>query len=454
MEVCMGKKNVSAKSLLRKQTALCFLLMAVLVVLSLGSLYTVKVEPAAGALKVIEKIETAVNEFSISETAGGGTPLEFKLADSVSVNVWMLTGILLELDDAINIYNGIMDVVSAVRSGDGMLQQESLQSLGEVMSATKEFVTGDAFVNLISLIVAVYSAFCQSIVAGVIMVIMLVMTLALPIILAVHILITAIGWLFRVGNAEKSHLWINKCFKRTAAIFSMVLALLLFDNKIGLGWGMLVSFAICALGFLLSLWFSLDMSRTAEGKRYINVLLSCSGVKIVGFAMFFVCLARTEIFGQYIAIIVKDFSKNISSKEYGTVFLKQYISVMLAAVAVVAIVASMLTLVGALARIGGMVHRNKELCLFTTVMALILPAIPLIVALYDDRIVLQGEGTVLLILGAFVGALIMLGSEIALPICRKKLCVGLKESEKDAVLRGIETIETELYVPEEEEITA
>ena len=127
---------------------------------------------------------------------------------------------------------------------------------------------------------------------------------------------------------------------------------------------------------------------------------------------------------------------------------------MLAAVAVVAIVASMLTLVGALARIGGMVHRNKELCLFTTVMALILPAIPLIVALYDDRIVLQGEGTVLLILGAFVGALIMLGSEIALPICRKKLCVGLKESEKDAVLRGIETIETELYVPEEEEITA
>ena len=266
MEVCMGKKNVSAKSLLRKQTALCFLLMAVLVVLSLGSLYTVKVEPAAGALKVIEKIETAVNEFSISETAGGGTPLEFKLADSVSVNVWMLTGILLELDDAINIYNGIMDVVSAVRSGDGMLQQESLQSLGEVMSATKEFVTGDAFVNLISLIVAVYSAFCQSIVAGVIMVIMLVMTLALPIILAVHILITAIGWLFRVGNAEKSHLWINKCFKRTAAIFSMVLALLLFDNKIGLGWGMLVSFAICALGFLLSLWFSLDMSRTAEGK--------------------------------------------------------------------------------------------------------------------------------------------------------------------------------------------
>ena len=31
---------------------------------------------------------------------------------------------------------------------------------------------------------------------------------------------------------------------------------------------------------------------------------------------------------------------------------------------------------------------------------------------------------------------------------------GLKESEKDAVLRGIETIETELYVPEEEELNA
>ena len=230
--------------------------------------------------------------------------------------------------------------------------------------------------------------------------------------------------------------------------------LLLFDNSIGLGWGMIVSFVICALGFVISLLFSLNMSRTAEGKRYINVLLSCSGVKVVGFAIFFVCLAKTEIYGQYIAVVVKDVIKNILSKEYGTVFLKQYISVMLAAVALVAMIASMLTLVGALARIGGMVHRNKELCLFSTVMALILPAIPLIVATYDGRIVLQGEYMILLLVGAFCGALIMLGSEIALPICRKKLCEGLKESEKDAVLRGIETIETETYVPEEEETTA
>ena len=445
----MGKKNASAKSILRKQTALCFLLIAVLFVLSLGSLYTVKVEPTDGVLRLIDKLETAVNSFSLSDSAVD-TEIDFQLADSVSVNLWMITGLLFELEDAVNIYNGIMEIVSSMRSGDGLLQQDSIQRLGEVMSETKEFIMSDSFVNIVSLVVAVYSAFCQSTVAGVIMVIMLVMTVALPVVLSFHILITAIGWLFRIGNAEKSHLWMSKCFRRAAAIFSMVLALLLFENSIGLGWGMIASFAVCVLGFLMSLWFSTDLNRTAEGKRYINVLLVCSGVKLVGFAAFFVCLARTEILGQYVAVVVKDIIKNIFSKEYGTVFLKQYVSVMLALVAVVAVVAAMLTLVGALARMGGMVHRNKELCLFTTVMALILPAIPLIVALYDDRIVLQSGSMPWLIVGAFCGALVMLGSEIALPICRKKLCAGLKESEKDAVLRGIETIETEPYVPEEE----
>ena len=454
----MDEKNVSEKStkkqktykaILRKQTAVYFLIMILLLGLSFAGLYSVKVTPSEEIQNLIERVETSLNEISVSDGSGEQTTVDFVLPESVDVNLWTVGGLLFKLGDVIDIYNGVMDVLNAYKAGDSTLKYETIENLGSLLNTTKDLVSSNSFANAIALIVAVSSAFINSTVAGVIMVIMIVMTAALPVVLFCHITVACIGWLFRIANAEKSYTWMNKCYRSVSRVFVMVLALLLLDSSIGLGWGIIVSLLVCASGYFVSVWASTKKNRTPMGKKYINVLLVCSGIKIVGFAAFFVCLAKTGIIGQYLAIIVKDTFGYIASEEYGTVFLKQLVFVILAVIAIIAFAAAMLTLIGALTRIGGMVHRNKELCIFSTVMAMVLLIVPLIVSAFDARIVVSGHIPWLLV-GAFLGTLIMLGSEIALPICRKKYCPELKESEKDAVLRGLETIETEAYEPEEE----
>ena len=53
------------------------------------------------------------------------------------------------------------------------------------------------------------------------------------------------------------------------------------------------------------------------------------------------------------------------------------------------------------------------------------------------------------VFGSFVGLLIMILSEVAIPLGRKHFCKGLRETEKDAILRGLETIETEDFNAED-----
>lgn len=462
------KKIPSRRWLLRLQSLSCLLLIFLMLFMSFGSLYSVEVKATREVKMTIDDVVDLLNEIAVEkveqtepplpdgtdtgseeldETETSAQKVKIVLPERVNVNLYMFIKMLFKLDDVSRVLNGALELYSSM--GDIENYNQTLENLYTTMSEARALVTSDEFVNMLALVVTVMHEFGESSFAGVGMIIMILMTVFLPLALWTLISIMLIGTLITVWSAERWYFWMNKCFKAALRIFTVVLAMLLFSGTINLGWGLIVSFIACVLGIFIAALFSRLKSRTREGIKYINVLHIASAVKIVGFVVFFLCFAKTNLVGQFVGVIFTDVLKNIFSQDYGTAFLKQFLFTIIAFAAIIALFASFSTFIGTLSRAGGMQKRNKESCMFSTVMCAVLIIAPIIVSTFYSGVSLA-NANMGYVFGSFIGILIMILSEIAIPVCRKYFCRNLKETEKDAILRGLETVETEYFYADDE----
>ena len=424
--------------------------------MSFGSLYSVDVKVSPDVQEKIDDIVDVLNKVAVekpeasestdTEVAPSPDTVELAFPEKVDVSLYSFIKLIFKLDDVSRVINGVLDLYSSATNSQDY--NHTLNALYATMSEARALVTSEEFIDTLALAITVTHAFSESTVAGIGMIVMVLMTVLLPLALWTLIIFMLIGSVFTVWSAERWYFWTNKCLKASMAIFAIVLAVMLTSRAINLSWGLIISLLACVLGFAVAALLTRFKSRTEAGVRYINVLQICSAGKLVGFGVFFLCFAKTNLISRYFTVIFRDLIGNILSEEYGVVFLKQFMFTLLAIAAIIALFAAFATVMGTLSRIGSMQKRNKESCMPSTIMCGVLLLAPIISATFYPSLALYGVNTKFVV-GAFIGLSIMIFSEIAIPLGRKYFCKGLRESEKDAILRGLETVETEDFDAED-----
>ena len=285
-----------------------------------------------------------------------------------------------------------------------------------------------------------------------IMVTMILMTVILPSSLLITFIIALVGWLILRKNTERAYLFMMRTFRRGAKVFLIVLALGLLDSSIRMSFGIIMALLACMAGFVFCGIASRFKYHTPVGKKYLNIVQISSLVKVAAFFGCYICTAKSGILGKYTAVLSKDFLKNIFSKDYGQEFLEQYLFMLGALVVIIALCVTLFSLMGTLSRLGGMLPRNKETGILSSIMSAVLIAVPAIESTTDWRISLDnGQKSLLVIAATFT--FVMIVSDISIKFLRYLTCPDLRETEKDSILRGLQAVETELFDEPEKDLT-
>ena len=428
---------------------------------SFGSLYSVDVKVSDDVQKTIDDVVGILNQVAVekaetvpsedgdtdTETPKSADEIEIVLPEKVDVSLFNFIKLLFKLDDVVRIANGVLDLYNSATTEQDY--NHMLNSLYSTMSEARSLVTSDAFVDTLALVATVAYTFSEDSVEGGGMVVMILMTVLLPLALWTLISFMVLGSIFTVWNTERWYYWMNKCLKASIVIYAAVLGVMLTSRAIGLSWGLFLSLLACVTGFAVAALLTRFKSRTKAGIRYINIVQACSATKLIGFAVFFLCYAKSRLFTRYFTVMFRDLIGNILSQDYGTDFLKQFVFTILSLASIIALFAAFSTAMDTLSRFGSMQKRNKETGFFATTMCSVLLLAPIISSRFYPGFSIANARTPYVV-GAFIGLFIMISSEVAIPVGRHVFCKDLRESEKDAILRGLETVETELVTEDED----
>jgi len=437
-------KRITGKMCQNTQTVVCFVLIAVMLVMSFGNLYTLKVEVPKVLQNGMDKIEEVINDPMISN----GEDIEIVMPDELSVNLFLFIRASTKIKDVVEIYKSMVELSEVSGATDTNEYYQAYARLRTLAADAKELISSDEFLNLLALASAFVSGFGTSALNGIVMVMMVLMTVIMPISLLIALIVALFAFLADRKDTERRYLAMMKAFRRAARVFLLVIAVKLFDMDIGLSFGIIMGLIACVGGFAFSALASHGKRYTPEGKRYMNISQIASLVTLSGFFIFYFGIAYSGAVGQYFAIVAKDAFACIFSKEYGEVFRSQFIFMLFAVLTVAAFVATLSVLTGTLARMGGMLPRHRESLLVPACASLLMIAVPLYMRTVDNRISFDHSQSLALSI-AFLGIVIMILAEVAKISLQRILCPTLKESEKYSILRGLDAPETEGFDDEE-----
>lgn len=443
----MRSDIMTGEPLLKTQTKVCCILIAVMLVMSFLPIYSVDVEVPAFMQSAMNQVENVLNDPLISN----GEDIDFVLPERLNVNLLLFIRAGTKIDDIVELYKSIMEVAQYRTATSTQEYYQAYNKLQIVAADVKDIVNSGEFLDMMALAAVITSSAGDSLNLTV-MITMILMTVILPTTLLSTLIIAIVGWIILRKDAERAYLFMMRVFRRGARVFLVVLALGLLDSSIRMSAGIIMAIIACVFGFVFCSISSRFKYHTPVGKRYLNIVQVSSALKVAAFFGYYVCLARSGIIGKYVAVVSKDALKNIFSKDYGEKFLEQYLFMLGALAVVAALVVTLSVLTGTLSRLGGMLPRNKETGIFSSLMSVVLIAVPVYESLTDWRIPVDNEGKALLVLAATF-TLVMILCDLSTKLLRYMLCPDLRETEKDSILRGLQAVETELFDEPEHELT-
>ena len=436
----MDNKTKNGNAWRRTQSLVCVLLIVLMFAASFIPLYSIDVDIPQKMQSAVYEIEEVINDPLISD----GESISIDFPDKLNVNLVLFFKAGTKIKDVTRLYSGMMRL-SEVRNASSVNDyHQAYSNLRKIANDTKHIVSDKDFSNIVALGATVVSAYSQGTLMGIIMIIMLVMTVVLPISLFLALLITLIGLLIYVKRPEKRYLWIMKSFRRASRAYLIVLAVLLFDSSVNLSVGILIGLAACIFGFAFSAFSCRKKEYSPVGRTYLNVIQSAAAIQTALYFGLFFCIAKSEIIGQYTALIGKRAIPYIRSKEYGEEFLTQFRFVFLAFIGVVALVVTLSLLPALLSKLGGMSNSNKDSNIFATICTTVLLIVMSLAAVTEKTITVSDKGIIFTVL-AFLCSTMLILCEVTVKLLRQSLCQGLKETEKYAILRGLDVVETERF---------
>ena len=428
----------------RTQTLVCVFLILVMFTASFIPLYSIDVQIPSKMQSAVDDIEDVINDPLISD----GEEITIDFPEKLNVNLVLFFKAGTKLGDVMALYRGMLELAEVKNASSINDYHQAYNDLKEIAADMKELVTGDDLPNIIALGATVVSAYSQSTLLGIIMILMLVMTVVLPISLFITLFITLVGLTVHAKDAEKRYLWVMKAFRRATRVYLLVLAIGLFDSNVDFSVGIIIGLAACVGGFAFSAFACRRKKYSVTGRLYLNLIQLISSIETVLFFALYFSIAKSGVIGQYASLIGKRAIPYIRSKEYGKEFLSQFLFILLAFVGIAALVVFLALLPNVLSKLGGMLPRNQDSNIFAVCCTLALVVALTLAAVTEKTIVVSQLGTALIVL-SYAFALLLIICEVTLKLLRPEYCSALKETERYAILTGLDVVETEAYNEED-----
>lgn len=430
-------KKLEGKDLLRWQTWICMLLVVLMLVTSLGTVYKIEVQVPDAMRSGIDAVVSVLNEPEIS----GGKPVDFELPDTLDVNVILFIKFASKTDEIIDIYNSMLELAQSKASSSGDYNK-AYRKFKLVAADAIDLVTSSEFENAVALAATLVSAYETGANKAVVITLMSTMAFVLPSCLFAALLWAILDMILSKKNAEKRYLAATNALRRAAASYMFVIAIKTVSQEIHLSLLLILGILLCAIGFFVGAIFSRATRYTAEGRAYMSVLQRMSAIQLCGFAVFYIFVCLSGAVGKHLSVAFSDFVKYAATERRGEEFLAIFMSIFTGIGVIACLVGVLEAAHCSASRLGGFASRSRESALISSLFGALMIALSMYGSFTDPRAAMTGVETVFLLVSV-VGLGVMIACEIMIPRLRRKKCPRLHESEKFAVLVGLEVIEVE-----------
>ena len=129
------------------QTVVCFVLITVMLVMSFGNLYTVRVEVPRSLQNGMDRIEEVLNDPLVS----GGEELRIVMPEELNINLLLFIRSSTKIKGAVEIYKSMVEFTEVSAPTNTSEYYQAYVSLRDLAADAKELVASDEFVDLLAL---------------------------------------------------------------------------------------------------------------------------------------------------------------------------------------------------------------------------------------------------------------------------------------------------------------
>lgn len=452
-----------AKTLTLVQSIVCLVVMLALFIMSLGTIFTAKLESSADMEEGFNEI---AGELGL-ENVSFPSEVEISAPNLISSFAGVADFIGAAFDTASAAGNAMGSANNAMNAANEMQNSEDLDdvaanaakaeqdmdALEDDMSKLEDSAANmmekaSGLVGMIAIILVIAEAFGQSIILGLVYMGLIGTVIALPFIFGIKLLMSIVSFF---KNMNDPYVPYPKMAKRIGDMFGAIVGLMFLKviaPEIEFSAGVTTMIVICVLVFLFNLVASRMKTFTETQTKYQNAVQIVSASGLVAFFIFFFGLSGTDLFNR-IWSGLGDFLGKTLENAAGAAFQQQgaqdnmmgnLITMGLIVVMIALLFKVFDYLKQGCCRLACMVPAGKLLSkdcyIIRACMALVMIIVPVYLMNPDDyALTLSDEGMTAFIVMC-VGIVLMIAAEIVLMVLKKSYCEGLTTEDVQAVLTG------------------
>ena len=449
-----------AKTLTLLQNLLCIVVMAALFFLSLGPIFTVKLESSADMRDEFNEMAEDMGLDSVEfpeEVEISATGL-ISSVGGVMEAVSAIGEMAQDATDAMDSANNLMDETSDMddmsdvedvedAAADAEEDMAELESSMDNVSAAMSGLGG-----VLAIMLVVFEAFNQSFILGFVYMGLLGTVIAMPFVFGIKLVLSVLSFLKNLGKPFNAY---PKMAKRIGEMFATVVGLMFLKvivPEIEFAATVTTMIVICVVSFVINLVASRMKEFTPAQTTYQNVMQIFSIIGIGGFFAFFIGLNGTDLFNKIWARLGEVVGDTVVDAAVGSgeAAGNNMIAMVMIVVMIVLLFKAFDYLKQACCRMACMVPAGKLLTkdnyTIRALLALSVVAIPMYLMNSEYALELTEEG-----MAAFgmmtAGVIVMIAAELILAFTKRVVCRASNE-DIQAVLTGHPT--EEIAAPVEE----
>lgn len=341
--------------------------------------------------------------------------------------------------------NSVEDIENAMQAKDELQNnvndmQNSVENINKSTSEIAKSLKNEDFVKLVALFAIIGEAFSQSLLLGIVYVILIILAVFIPVYAAIRALIALISFFIHLAKPQKAFSSISKAYTAVLALFPVLWLLKIIAPAIEFSTGVTTIVALLVVGIAVNLIASRLKSYTPVQFKYVNTLQLVSVAAIAGYFLFMVNLSKTNIF-EHIWDILPGYIDNsgIQNAILPILIILVMIGFLFTACKCIATTACRLACMIPTPKTatGSETKFARDSHIFAAIVPLITVAAPVVLMVTDFKLDLGDDMNAFILFAA--GAVIMFVSELLMMILKKTVCHGLTPIDAHAVLTGCPT---------------
>ena len=450
------KGSVSPKLLTYIKNLVCIVIIAVILAMSFGTIFTMKAPTEGKAVEVFDKIINSVGDGdSVSMPDKVDISIPF-LVKSVGSAGKVIKSAFSTLNSAQNASDALNDAQSDIENDPSSIEDaksdidENIDDLKKNTNELSENLRDETFVGFVTFIAAIVGAFSENIFLALIYIALIFLVISFPTTIAVRLIISIVSYVIHIANPSAAVNTVSKSYRTVISLFPLLLLIKMVAPAVAFTSSVIVMALLLALGVVLGVVISRLRKYTPAQLKYINLVQLMSAVALIGYVLFLAGFSKLGLFDALWSEIPKFFK----SASAANIF-----------IALVLIVAMIVLLILAFKHIKNIACRlacmlptpkakkkkpikkfAKDTYIPTAAASVALVVIPFVLPIVGFNFNM-GNGIASFALFA-LGLGIMFIAEILMMALKKPLCAGLTPEDVKSVLSGYTDPENEAVTTE------